>query len=531
MLRAGGNAADAAAAAAFALAVVEPYSTGLGGGGFALARMNATLVFLDFRESAPAAATRDMYMRNGTVDETLARDGALAAAVPGAVAGYLALHERFGKLPRARVLAPAIRYAEGGFVATPRYRDFATKRLDVLRRDGEAARIFLVPGESAPAVPPLGHRVVQRDLAATLRAIAKDGANGFYRGAIGAKLVADMQARGGLITERDLHAVRVRERQPLVGSYQGHAIATAPPPSAGGQALLTLLNIVETQAQPAWRHPDGLHLYIEAAKRAFADRALVGDPAFVKDLTSRLITKERARVLAQVIGPSATPAADIPPGQAAELPFVAPPQVHWLPREAPHTTHLSVVDAEGNAVSLTTTINYRFGACVVARGTGVLWNDEMDDFAAAPGAPNVYGIVGHTANQVVAGKIPVSSMAPTLVFAGSSVDTPVRIVLGSPGGSRIPTTVAQIIINHLTYGADIATALAMGRVHHQHLPDVVYVEPFALDALTRAALSARGHELREDPPWSDATAIAVDPKTGVRTGSADPRGEGVASAE
>lgn len=534
MLRAGGNAVDAAVATAFALAVVEPYSSGIGGGGFATLRVGEQVLFLDFREVAPAKAKRDMYVRDGDADPILSRDGILSVAVPGAVAGYLGLHQRFGKLPREQVLAPAIRLAEEGFAVSETYREDADWRLDVLRADPEAARIFLVPGADGgpPVPPPLGHRLVQKDLALTLRTLAKEGAAAFYEGSIAKQLAADMKARGGLVTLADLARYQVREREPLIGSFRGNAVATAPPPSAGGQVVLTILNVMETQpANRAWRDPSALHLYLEASKRAFADRYLLGDPSFVKDVTRGLVAKDRAALLVEIIGPQATSAADVPPGQGAQLPPPLGEKERPRLQQSPHTTHLCSVDAEGNAVSMTTTVNYGFGSGVVAKGTGVLWNDEMDDFAVAPGVPNAYGIVGAEANAVAPGKVPLSSMSPTLVFAGPTVRSPVRLVVGSPGGPRIPTTVAQVILNHLDAGADVGRAIAFGRVHHQHLPDKVLVERYGLDALTIADLERRGHVVEVSEAWSNASAIAIDPETGVRTGAADPRGVGVAIAE
>jgi len=524
MLRAGGNAVDAAVASAFALAVVEPESSGIGGGGFALVRMNGELVFLDFREVAPAKAARDMYLKDGAPQALLSRDGALAVAVPGAVAGYLELHRRYGKLPRAKVLAPAIRLAEQGFLVDEKFRGAAAFRLEVLRADPEAARIFLVKGD----VPPLGHKLVQKDLAATLRAVSTGGADAFYKGAIARKLAEDMRARGGILGLDDLAAYRTRTRDPLVGSYRGLAVATAPPPSAGGEVLLMALNVMETlPPDTPWRDPSALHVYIETLKRAFADRALIGDPAFVDVPIAPLIAKDRALRVREAIGWDATPSAQVPPGQGTTL---AP--IEAQPAEGgTDTTHLCTLDADGNAVSLTTTVNYVFGAGIVAKGTGVLWNDEMDDFAIAPGIPNVYGVAGSEANAVAPGKVPLSSMTPTLVFAGPGTDAPVRMVVGSPGGPRIPTTVLQAILAHVDNDANAQQAVTLGRVHHQHLPEVVFYEPFALDAATLGLLRLRGHRLVENAPWSNATIITVDPETGVRTGAADPRGTGSAQAQ
>ncbi len=535
MLRAGGNAVDAAVATAFVLAVVEPYSSGIGGGGFALVRVGESLVFLDFREVAPQKASRDMYMKDGKPQQALSRDGALAVAVPGAVAGYLELHRRFGKLPRAKVLAPAIRVAAKGFLVDERYRSYVSDRLDVLRADPEASRVFLVPGKGGepPSAPPLGHLLVQKDLARTLRAIAKDGAAAFYTGSVAKKLVADMKGRGGLLTLADLAAFKVRERKPLVGTFRGMAVASSPPPSAGGQVVLTLLNQLEMlPAGTAWHDPAALHLYIEASKYAYADRYLLGDPDFVADPTAALISKERAARLHKLITKRAKRATEVQPGEGAQLATTASAPSDALRPTGNDTTHLCTVDAQGNAVSLTTTVNYGWGAGIVARGTGIVWNDEMDDFAIAPGVPNVYGVVGSEANAVAPGKVPLSSMSPTIVFAGPNVSDPVRLVVGSPGGPRIPSTVVQVIWRHLVAGANIEKAINMGRVHHQHLPDVAMFEAFALDPETVHVLEKAGHKLEaQSETWSNAMAISIDPKTGVRTGAADGRGVGVAIAE
>ncbi|MED5463996.1 MAG: gamma-glutamyltransferase, partial [Myxococcota bacterium] len=382
MLRQGGNAADAAAAAAFTLAVAEPYSSGIGGGGFALTSFKGSQAFLDFREVAPMEAHRDMYLTEGVPNKRLSRDGVLAAGVPGAVAGYLDLHARWGALSRAQIMQPAITLAREGFKVTPRYVAYVKRRLEVLSRDPEMARVFLVPspeGEGHVA-PPVGHLLRQPDLARTLTLIAQRGAQAFYTGTIAKRLVADMSTRGGLISARDLSTYQVRDRQPLVGSYRGHAIVSSPPPSSGGQILLTLLNIMETlPADTPWRSLEALHLYIEGSKRAFADRALLGDPLFVPYLDAllpNLLTKDRARLIAKIITPTATPATAIPAAQGSQV----PPGLHtdiFGPQSAGRdTTHLSVLDKHGNAVSMTTTINPGWGAGVVARDTGVVWNNE-----------------------------------------------------------------------------------------------------------------------------------------------------------
>jgi gamma-glutamyltranspeptidase / glutathione hydrolase len=541
MYRIGGNAADAAAAAAFTLAVVEPYSSGIGGGGFALIRMQKELVFMDFREIAPRRARREMYVKDGQADPIMSRDGILSAGVPGAVAGYLELQKKYGTLKRNQVLAPAIFAAANGFKVTKKFRDYLQWRLDVLRKDPEASRIFLVrESKDAPArLPPLGTLLVQTDMAHTLELIARDGAKVFYEGEVAKRLAEDMKTRHGLVDLEDLGNYKVRYRQPLLGTYRGHAVASSPPPSSGGQIVITILNVMETLAKnTAWRSVDWLHTYVEASKRAYADRILLGDPAYapwVKKLMPNLIAKDRAKLISTLILDRAETSFEIPPGQGAQLPLSLPRNLLTLPKmiqkEGSDTTHLCTLDKDGNAVSMTTTINYGWGSGVVARGTGVVWNDEMDDFAVAPGVPNAYDIVGSEANAVAPGKVPLSSMSPTIVFQGAGIDSPIRMVLGSPGGSRIPTTVAQAIMHHIDHDADIERAIAIGRVHHQHLPDKIRVERFALEPATLKALKAKGHKIEISGSWSNANGIAVHPHSGVRSAAADPRGLGTAAGE
>ncbi len=531
MLRQGGNAADAAAATAFALAVVEPSASGLGGGGFALTRFRKQLDFMDFRETAPKAATRGMFQKpDGTHDALASRDGALAAGVPGAVAGYLELQRSHGRLARAQVLAPAIRLTREGFPVDERYRFYAVRRLAELARDPEAAGIFLVPGRNGGFdVPPWGHRIVQKDLGRTLEAISRHGMKAFYGGEIADRLAADMKRRGGLVTADDLAAYRVRHREPLVGSYRGHTIATAPPPSAGGHIVLSLLAAVEGFPPTVPRNDASrLAAYVAASRQVYADRVLFGDPAFVPDPTPQLTRKDRLQALVQSLPVKA--AEKVVPGAGSPL-----AREEGAPADEGHnTTHLSVVDAEGNAVAMTTTVNYWFGAAIVAAGTGVLWNDQMDDFATSAGAANAWSLVGSSANAVAPGKIPLSSMSPTLVFAGESTADPLELVIGAPGGPRIPMQVAQAIDARLTWNEDVAAALALPRIHHQWMPDSLFCERFALDPATMRLLEQAGYRIEEETEhrrWGNGMAIAIDPVTGLRTGAADPRGIGTAAAE
>ncbi len=536
MLEKGGNATDAAVAAAFVAAVVGPYHSGIGGGGFALVHdgKSGQTQVLDFREVAPKAATRDMYVKDGKVVPGLSTDGALAVAVPGAVAGYLELLKKHGKLSPSVVLAPAIAAARKGLWVTPRYHSMANGRVECLSKDPEASRIFLVKNaQGVPELPPLGHVVRQPDLARTLEAIAKGGAKAFYTGRVARAIADTVQAGGGVVTVEDLAAYKTRPRQPLEGSYRGHRILTMPPPSAGGVAVLQVLGALE-KLRPqgfSFRDPDALHLYVEAVRRAYVDRAkFLGDPDFADVPTARLVSSGHIADLAGSIdAKKATASLSLLPQTAGaqgstltDKPAVLTPEP-----EKKNTTHISVIDKDGNAVALTATVNYGFGSCVVARGTGVLLNDEMDDFAAQPGVPNAYGLITGEPNAVQPGKVPQSSMSPTLVF---SREDPKRVMLavGSPGGSTIPTTVIQVISHVVDSGMDIHRAVNEGRVHHQYLPDEVWVDKWGLEPATLATLEAKGHKIRRVDQWGDAEAVFVDPRTGLRYSASDPRNEGVA---
>ncbi len=516
MLDAGGNAVDAAVATAFTMAVVGPYHSGLGGGGFAIVHLvkDGTDLAFDFREVAPAKASRDMYLVDGQLVPQKATDGALSIAVPGAVKGYLELHAKYGKLPRAKVLAPAIRAATQGFLVTPKYRDLATKRQACLQADPEAARIFLRNG----VAPDLGVKLTQSDLAKTLTLISKQGDAPFYTGAIGKAVVATVEAAGGVLSLTDLQRYHTTWRAPLEGHYRGHRLVTMPPPSAGGLAMLETFGILEARGVkgPASREVDAVHTFIEALRLSYADRGrLAGDPAFVEVPVARLLSPA---YLAEQSG-------KIDARQATRSSTLRPKELEPVDPQKKNTTHISVIDREGNAVALTTTINYYFGSCVVAKGTGVLLNDEMDDFAAQPGVANTFGLVMGEANAIAPGKIPASSMTPTLVFMkGREKD--VLLAVGSPGGSTIPTTVMQVISNVLDGELDVCRAVSRGRIHHQWLPDDVWVDPDGLDPATQRALEALGHTFRRLPGWGDAEAVMVDPVTGLRTAASDPRNEG-----
>nr|WP_306818980.1 gamma-glutamyltransferase [Archangium lipolyticum] len=538
MLQKGGNAVDASVAAAFTLAVVGPYHSGLGGGGFALvhdAKAGQTRV-LDFREVAPKGATRDMYLKDGQVVPGLSTDGALSVAVPGAVAGYLELLEKHGKLSRAVVLQPAIEAARNGFWVSPKYQALATLRRDCLRQDPEAARLFLSKNEKGELdVPPVGHLVRQPELARTLGALAKDGAKAFYSGPLAQAMVDTVKAGGGLLTLEDLKGYKTRTHEPLEGSYRGHRILTMPPPSAGGLAVVQVLGAMERLRPKGvdYRNPEDLHLYVEAVRRVYVDRVkYLGDPAFVKIPMERLTSTGYVADLAGSIDPKkATPSASLlAPMEGSTGSTLKNPSDTWYDPASPqpekkNTTHISVIDKDGNAVALTTTVNYAFGSCLVAKGTGVLLNDEMDDFAARPGVPNAYGLVTGEANAIAPGKVPLSSMSPTLVF---SKEDPKKVMLavGSPGGSTIPTTVIQVIGNLVDHGMDLTRAVGTGRLHHQYLPDELWVDRWGLEPATQAALEAKGHKIRKQEAWGDAEAVYSDPRTNLRYPASDPRNEG-----
>ena len=528
MLNRGGNAVDAAIAAAFTLAVVDPTHSGLGGGGFALLYdvRSRTTQALDFREMAPAAAGPTMYVRNGKLDPLLATDGALAVGVPGAVAGYFDTLSRAGTLKPAVVIAPAIRAARHGVVVTPMYQHLAARRLDCLRANREAARIFLRPNAAGVAdVPPLGTLIAQPQLAATLERLAKEGSRAFYRGKLAQSIASAIQQLGGIVTADDLAGYHVIAREPLRGSYRGHPIATMPPPSAGGLSLLQVLGMVEL-LQPSgdvYGDPESMHVYVEALRRAFADRAnYVGDPDFAHVPVAQLTSSAHLRELLRSFNPArATPvAALLPQAKATQDTFAG----------EKHTTHLSVIDRWGNAVALTTTINDAFGSCVVAPGTGILLNDQMDDFAAAAWQPNLYGLVMGVANAIAPGKRPVSSMAPTIVFQKEGQARPL-LVTGGAGGATIPSSLLQIMIHLIDHGFDLVDAVGHGRLHHQLLPDQLRMEPHAYDPATLKALAAKGHRLEQREPWGDAQAVMEDPRTGLRYGASDPRNEGAVAGQ
>lgn len=519
MLRSGGNAVDAAVATAFAISVVEPFSAGIGGGGFLLMHQSkrGEMKALDFRERAPLRATRDMYLdQQGKVRPNASVKGYLAVAVPGTVAGLYEVHRRYGKLSWQAVMTPAIQLAKDGFVVSWRSMQAYETGKDAILNPA-ARQIFTRNGSLYAS----GDRLVQRDLAQTLQAIALNPQS-FYTGNIARAIAADMAKNGGLITLEDLKSYKPIWRTPLCGDFRSSRICSMPPPSSGGVHLLQILNIIgDTELKSkGWHHPDALHLMVEAMRIAYADRSeYLGDPDFVKvpvaALTSRAYAAKRRQ---EILMDRARPSSEVRPVDRETL------QRFIKANESPDTSHITVVDEQRNAVSLTFTINYGYGSGVVVPGTGILLNDEMDDFAAAPGVPNVFGLVGGAANAIAPRKTPLSSMTPTIVTENGRL----RMATGSPGGSTIITTVLQVILNVLEYNMDAGAAVSAPRLHHQWLPDQLRVEPFGLDAATLEDLRRRGHQIKEQSPWGNANAIVVTPD-GSLEGAADPRREGSAN--
>src|SRR6202795_1417563 len=532
MMQAGGNAVDAAVATGFALAVVHPAAGNLGGGGFMLVRMaNGGTHFIDYREKAPAAATRDMYLdAHGNVIEGASEYGYKAIGVPGSVAGMVYAEQKYGKLTLQKVMAQAIRLAREGYeLSWGEARDLHDKYLSQFP---ESRRIFQRDGSYYRS----GEIFRQPDLARTLERIAAKP-DDFYHGALARELAAAVQKGGGLITADDLAHYEVKEREPIRGTYRGYEIISAPPPSSGGTVLVESLNILEGYdlAKLGNRSAESIHFTTEAFRRAFFDRAeFLGDPDFAKIPVAQLVDKKYGAAWRDSFdAPNPTASKDFKRAAIfSELEQYA--AAHPQPvanHESPHTTHYSVVDADGNAVSVTTTINDWFGSRVTAEGLGFLLNDEMDDFSAKPGAPNADGLIQGAANAIGPGKRPLSSMTPTIVTR----DGKVFLVLGSPGSSKIITTVANVLMGVIDYRMNIQEAVNAPRFHNQWLPDVLNVERwFSPD--TVEALQQMGYHvqfgLRDGPDaggyWSDAEAIAVDPHTRERLGASDGRNNGKA---
>ena len=515
ILREGGNAVDAAVATGFALSVVYPPAGNLGGGGFMVIRFaDGDATAIDYREKAPEAAGRDMYLNEaGEVIPHLSREGHLASGVPGSPAGLLLAHERYGSLPLAVVMAPAIRLAEAGYPLSEQDAAGLNARYELFVRF-EGTRKYFTKG--APDLPyEAGERFVQQDLAQVLQRICDGGIAGFYEGPTAGLIVAEMQRGGGLITKQDLTAYTALERAPIVTTYRGHRVFSMPPPSSGGVALAQLLHAVEPYdlTRMGYASDETVHLMGEAMRRVYADRAQwLGDPDYfdvpVEALTDRAYMHER---MATFDPDEADSSAHVAHGAA----------VSW---ESSETTHYSVVDASGNAVAVTTTLNGSYGSGVVVDGAGFFLNNEMDDFSAKPGMPNMYGLLGSDANAIEPGKRMLSSMTPTIV---ENPEGDLFMVIGSPGGGRIITTVFQVFLNVIDHGMNIQEAVSAPRVHHQWLPDELSLEPEALGRRVRDRLIRRGWDLKEGGRWGRADGITVrrDEAGALYEGGADPRGE------
>lgn len=494
ILKMGGNAIDAAVAVGYAQAVVNPCCGNIGGGGFMTIHLaNGEDTFINFRETAPAAASANMYLdENGNVKKGASLYGYLAAGVPGTVLGLDTAQRKYGKLTRQQVMEPAIKLARDGFILNRGDTDILDTTIAKFRDDPEAARIFLRPNGD-PLQP--GERLIQADLANTLESIAQNGPDAFYQGKIPQAVEAAAKKGGGILTAKDFADFRIAETAPITCSYRGYEFVSAPPPSSGGVTLCEILNVLEGYDLKAsgFNSAQTIHTMTEAMRHAYMDRnTFLGDPAFVKNPTEKLLSKEYAAEIRKQIQPEiATPSSRVQPGME--------------PHEKPETTHYSIVDHNGNAVSTTYTINGRFGSVVIAPGTGFFLNDEMDDFTVKVGEQNMYGLVQGATNAIAPGKRPLSSMTPTLV----TKDGKVFMVVGSPGGSRIITITLQTVLNVIDHGMAPQEAVDAPRIHHQWLPDEVYFEQRGLSADTQKLLQERGYKLVEQTPWGAAELIMV----------------------
>ncbi|WP_335944325.1 gamma-glutamyltransferase [Pseudomonas sp. G166] len=494
VLKSGGNAVDAAVAVGYALAVVYPAAGNLGGGGFMTLQLaDGRKTFLDFREKAPLAATADMYLdKDGNVVPELSTRGHLAVGVPGTVSGMELALKKYGSKPRAELIAPAIKFAEQGFTLEQGDVDLLDTATDVFKKDlRDSGAIFLHNGEPMQ----VGQKLVQKDLAKTLRAISARGADGFYKGWVADALVTSSQANKGLITQADLDKYKTRELAPVECDYRGYHIISAPPPSSGGVVLCQIMNILDGYPMKdlGFHSAQGMHYQIEAMRHAYVDRnSYLGDPDFVQNPIDHLLDKNYAAKLRAAIDPQkAGDSQKIKPGVA--------------PHEGSNTTHYSIVDQWGNAVSVTYTLNDWFGAGVMASKTGVILNDEMDDFTAKVGVPNMYGLVQGEANAIAPGKAPLSSMSPTIV----TKDGKTVMVVGTPGGSRIITATLLTILNVIDYGMNLQEAVDAPRFHQQWMPEQTNLETFAASPDTQKLLESWGHKFAGPQDPNHIAAILV----------------------
>jgi gamma-glutamyltranspeptidase/glutathione hydrolase len=514
ILNNGGNAFDAAVAVTATLAVVEPYSSGIGGGGFWLLHIKRDQrdIMLDGRERAPLAATRDMYLdKNNDIVPGASINGPLSAGIPGVPAAIAHLSSNYGSLPLSVTLAPAIKHASEGFTTDEHYQRMAAMREQALNASADAARIFLKNKKA----PEPGSRIVQADLADTLKVIAAEGARGFYQGVLAERMVKSVVSHGGIWSIQDLASYRVVEREPIRSVYQGMQVVSAAPPSSGGVALVQMLNMLSTFDYYALSESQRVHVLTEVMRRAYRDRAqFLGDSDFVDVPVRRLTSTKHAKMLADSIK------MDVATASASLAPVMIDSH------KAKDTTHFSIIDGEGNRVSATLSINYPFGSGFVATGTGVLLNDEMDDFSSKPGEPNVYGLVGAKANAIEPGKRMLSSMTPTFLETSDRI-----AVLGTPGGSRIIT---MVLLGALAFhdGGNAEEIVNRGRFHHQYLPDKLFAEPDVFSDQLLDKLSKLGHDIQIlDSDYGNMHVIVQRKKNGELDAAADRRGGGTARVE
>ena len=498
VLKKGGNAVDAAVAVGYALAVVYPNAGNIGGGGFMTIRFkDGKSTFLDFRERAPLAATKTMYLdKDGNPVKGASLNGYLAVGVPGSVAGLEMAREKYGKLSRQDLMAPAISYAKDGFILNQGDAASFAGSADRLAKDPAAAAIFLKPDGKPYGI---GERLIQPDLAASLAAISEKGPDAFYKGAIADAIVKASGAKGGILAKPDFEQYAVRELKPVTCTYRGYEITSSPPPSSGGVIICEILNVLEGYplSYLGAGSAETVHVMVEAMRYAYVDlNSALGDPDFVDNPVSKLLDKAYAKDIRDKIDP-----------------FRAGVSQDLMPKgfgESKETTHYSIIDNDGNAVAVTYTLNGSFGAGVVADGTGILLNNEMDDFTQKPGVPNLYGLVQGEANAIQPKKTPLSSMSPTVV----AKDGKPFMVIGSPGGSRIITITLEAIVNVIDHGMNIQEAIDAPRIHHQWLPDTVYIEPFGLSPDTEKLLAGMGYHLDlGDSTWGQAAGILVGGKS------------------
>jgi gamma-glutamyltranspeptidase/glutathione hydrolase len=512
ILEQGGNAVDAAIATTFALAVVYPEAGNIGGGGFMVARMADTTAALDFREEAPSAATREMYLDDEGEPTDSSLVGYLASGVPGTVAGMRKAWERFGSMPWEDLLQPAIEFAAEGFTVNERFAETVQDRADVFRRFPASRKLFLPDGEPLKA----GQTWTNPDLAATLRRIADQGRAGFYRGQTAQLIAEEMERGGGLITRADLRRYEAKWRPPVGFMYNDHQVYGMPLPSSGGITMAIVGNILNAYEVDTlgWHAPRSLHLRAEAKRRAFAARNhFLGDPDYADIPRKRLLSENHADRLRTSITNTATPSKQISPETGRDS------------QPTMHTTHVSIVDDQGNAVALTTTINFLYGSKVAIGGAGFVMNNEMNDFTATPGEPNAFGLVQGEANAVAPGKRPLSSMSPTIVLGEDGAPL---VVTGARGGPHIITAAFQVLSNVVDYGFDLGAAVRAPRIHHQHLPDHILYETDGLTPQLVESLKKRGHELEDEGSVGSAPSVMRTEK-GRWAGMNDPRGSGSAA--